>query len=187
MKKLLIISCLMLLSQLLLAQDYVNGYVLFAGQDTLACQVKIGGKKIDTNFSFLVLKGKEGVDEVYKAKEGKVVGYGIRDFGAWVDYRYVAVEKTNESGFFRLIDDGPNYKLYLHLVTTNVNGVVTTLPNYAIYKPNGEYVHVTTHLLGNWKKSLRKILADNPKYLPEVEKVGRFEIAEFVEKLNSSD
>ncbi|MFC3881620.1 hypothetical protein ACFOSV_15605 [Algoriphagus namhaensis] len=187
MKKLLVTSLLCLVFGLAWAQNYVNGYVLFAEQDTVKCQIKIGGKKADTNYYALVIKNQKGEaeDEVYKAKEGKVIGYGIREFGAELDYRNVEISGTNDGGFFKLVDNGPNYKLYLHMVSTSTNGVVTTLPQYAMYKPNGEYVILTTHMLGNWKKNLRKILADNPKYLPEVEKVGRMEIPEFVEKLNS--
>ncbi|GMQ24653.1 hypothetical protein Aoki45_13350 [Algoriphagus sp. oki45] len=178
-----------LISHLCFSQEYLDGYYLLHGQDTIYSKIKVGGKKISSGYYFLVIPGQEpgSKDIVYAVKEKKVAGYGIYYMGKWEDYRYVKVENSNDQGFYRQIEYGPNYLLYVLMVSTNVNGIVTTLPQYALFKPEGEFVVLTTNVLGNWKKNLKKILQDNPEALAQVDQVGRNEIPEFIEKLNRGD
>ncbi len=70
------------------------------------------------------------------------------------------------------------------MISDQNNGVVTTQPFYALFNPNGEYVDLTTHLSGNWKRNLRKILNDNPEALKEVENISRKDLPYFIKKLN---
>jgi hypothetical protein len=109
-----------------------------------------------------------GEERIYKAKDKEVLEYGFKYMGQNYVYRLVEPGKNYETGFFRLLDNGKKYKLYVHYLTDVVNGVTSTLPHYAIFKPNGEYVDLTTHMLGNWKKNLRTILSDNPEALQEL-------------------
>ncbi|WP_373399523.1 hypothetical protein V8V91_07405 [Algoriphagus halophilus] len=73
------------------------------------------------------------------------------------------------------------------MVSTSVNGVVTTLPQYAIFSPEGTYYDLTTHLLGNWKKNLKKLLSDQPQALLALEEINRNQIPEFIELLNKQE
>ncbi|QYH39458.1 hypothetical protein GYM62_11935 [Algoriphagus sp. NBT04N3] len=172
-------------AQFLYAQDYIDGYYVLSGKDTVAAKIKIGGKKISTNYYALVVKGEDETPVVFKAKDKKIGAYGYQVGWNRFDYRFIEIEKTNDGGFFRQIVYGPHYQLYLHMVSTNVNGVVTTLPHYGLYKSNGEFVYLTVHLLGNWKRNLRKILADNPTALSEVEELNKNDIPEFITRLNN--
>lgn len=166
---------------------YIYGYMVHANNDTSLCNIKITGKKKVTNYTSLVIKTLEGEDLVYKAKDKQVLAYGYQYNGVRFHYRFAEVGKNYESGFFRLIDDGKKYKLYVNYLTDYNNGVAVTLPHYAIFKPNGEYKDLTTHVLGNWKKNLRIILSDNPEALQELETINRKEIEKFIKKLNSVD
>lgn len=163
----------------------VYGYMVNINNDTVLCNIKISGKTKVTNYTSFVIITPEGEDKVYKAKDKEVLAYGFRYNGLQFHYRFVEVNKNYESGFFRLIDDGKKYKLYVNYLTDYNNGVAVTLPHYAIFKPNGEYKDLTTHVLGNWKKNLRAILSDNPEALQELETINRKEIERFIKKLNS--
>ncbi|SFO67336.1 hypothetical protein SAMN04488519_11146 [Algoriphagus ornithinivorans] len=168
----------------LYAQDFVNGYYVTMAQDTVPCSIKIGGKKISTNYFALVVKGDGEEAQVFKAKDRQIAAYGFGIPGQRFDFRYIEIEKTNDGGFYRQIDYGPRFQLYLHMVSTNVNGVVTTLPQYAVFDTNGSNFILTTHLLGNWKKNLRKLLHDQPAALLALEEINRNQIPEFIESLN---
>jgi hypothetical protein len=187
MKYFLSLACLLLFIQTVTAQDFAEGYYVSMAQDTVPCLIKIGGKKISSNYSVLVIQGESDEPVVYKAKERKIAAYGFNIPDEKIDYRFVELEKTNDEGFFRQIDYGPKYQLYLRMVSTNVNGVVTTLPQYAIFNPDGTYYDLTTHLLGNWKKNLKKLLSDQPEALLALEEINRNQIPEFVERLNKQE
>lgn len=187
MKSLLVFLLFSCLSAAAQNEVYVYGYMVDQNNDTLLCNIKIIGKKKVTDYSNLVIKTPEGEEQVYKAKDKQVLSYGFQYNRKQFHYRFAEVGKNYESGFFRLIDDGKKYKLYVNYLSDSNNGVVVTLPHYAIFKPNGEYKDLTTHALGNWKKNLRIILSDNPEALKELETINRKEIEQFIKKLNMVD
>ncbi len=166
------------------ADILVSGFLILSSGDTVKCQIKIAGSKKVTNYNTVVVQNYSGEEKIYKAKDKEVLEYGYRYMGSEFVYRFVEVSKNYENGFFRLIDNGKKYKLYVTYLTDINNGVSVTLPHYAIFKPNGEYKDLTTHVLGNWKKNLRIILSDNPEALKELETINRKEIEAFVKRLN---
>lgn len=187
MKSLLILLLLSSFTAAAQTEMYVYGYMVTSDNDTVLCNIKITGKKHVTGYRSLVIKTLEGEEKVYKATDKQVLAYGFQYNGVKLHYRFAEVGKNFESGFFRLIDDGKKYKLYVNYLTDDNNGVAVTLPHYAIFKPNGEYKDLTTHMLGNWKKNLRIILSDNPEALKELETINRKEIEQFVKKLNREE
>lgn len=187
MKSLLIVFLLSCLGAAAQTEVSVYGYRVNANNDTLLCNIKVAGKKKVTGYGGLVIKTPEGEEQVFNAKDKQVLAYGFQYNGVQFHYRFVEVGRNYESGFFRLIDDGKKYKLYVNYLTDYNNGVAVTLPHYAIFKPNGEYKDLTTHVLGNWKKNLRAILSDNPEALQELETINRKEIEQFVKKLNLAE
>lgn len=180
----LLFSCLGAAAQ---TEVYVYGYRVTSGNDTLLCNIKVSGKKNVTGYTALVFKTPEGEEQIIRAKDKQIAAYGFQYNGVQFHYRFAEVGKNYESGFFRLIDDGKKYKLYVNYLTDYNNGVAVTLPHYAIFKANGEYKDLTTHVLGNWKKNLRIILNDNPEALQELETINRKEIEQFVKKLNRAE
>jgi hypothetical protein len=187
MKSLIIVLLFASLSVAAQTEVSVYGYMINSNNDTALCNIKIAGKKKVTGYTYFVIKTLDGEDKVYKAEEKQVLAYGFQYMGKDFHYRFAEVGKNYQSGFFRLIDDGKKYKLYVNYLTDYNNGVAVTLPHYAIFKPNGEYKDLTTHVLGNWKKNLRIILSDNPEALKELETINRKEIEQFVKKLNKVD
>lgn len=187
MKSLFIVLLFASLSVAAQTEVSVYGYMINSNNDTVLCNIKIVGKKNVTSYRSLVIKTLEGEEKVYKATDKQVLAYGFKYNGVQFHYRFAEVGKNFESGFFRLIDDGKKYKLYVNYLTDYNNGVAVTLPHYAIFKPNGEYKDLTTHMLGNWKKNLRIILSDNPEALKELENINRKEIEQFVKKLNREE
>ncbi len=169
------------------ADVFVSGFLILSSGDTVLCQIKIAGKKKVTSYTVIVAQSYAGEERIYKAKDKEVLQYGFQYMGQNFVYRLVEPGKNYETGFFRLIDNGKKYKLYVHYLTDVINGVTSTLPHYAIFKPNGEYVDLTTHVLGNWKKNLRTFLSDNPEALQELETINRKEIEAFVKKLNQAE
>jgi hypothetical protein len=142
----------------------------------VACTIKLAGKKKVTDYSTLVLVNEKGEEVIYKAEDKGVDAFGFELLGKKYDYRFVEIFKTYESGFFQLIGDGPNYKLYVNYIDTQAH--------YALFKPTGEYVDLTTHTLGNWKKNLRSFFSDNPEALAAIETLSAKEIPDFVKSLN---
>ena len=88
------------------SNDFADGYIVLAGQDTVSCKIKIGGKRPVTNYTTVVIMTTDGDEKVYKAKDKLVLAYGFQSMGVRFDYRFAEIQKTYESGFFRLIDDG---------------------------------------------------------------------------------
>ena len=181
---LILFSCI---SSIAKADVFAGGFIILSNGDTVLCQIKIAGKKKVTSYSTLVVQSFSGEEKIYKAKDKEVLEYGYQYMGRNYVYRFVEVSKNFESGFFRLIDNGTKYKLYVNYLSDTNNGVTVTLPHYAIFKSNGEYKDLTTHVLGNWKKNLRIILSDNPEALQELETISRKEIEAFVKKLNRQE
>jgi hypothetical protein len=184
MKTFLVFLLLSCIGNTTKADVYAGGFLILSTGDTVFCQIKIAGKKKVTGYSTLVVQSFSGEEKIYNAKDKEVLEYGYQYMGKNFVYRFVEVSKNYQDGFFRLIDNGKNYKLYVTYLTDINNGVTTTLPHYAIFKPNGEYKDLTTHVLGNWKKNLRIILSDNPEALQELETISRKEIEAFVKRLN---
>lgn len=184
MKSLIAVVLFICLSIATKADVLVSGFLILSSGDTVKCQIKIAGSKKVTNYKTVVVQNYSGEEKIYKAKDKEVLEYGYQYMGREFVYRFVEVSKNYENGFFRLIDNGKKYKLYVTYLTDINNGVSVTLPHYAIFKPNGEYKDLTTHVLGNWKKNLRIILSDNPDALKELETINRKEIEAFVKRLN---
>jgi len=175
---------LLIMSWTAQANDLVKGYIVLSGQDTLQCQIKLRGKSPVTDYTTLVIINEQGEEKVYKAKEKKVRAYGFDFSGVQYDYRFVEIKKTYESGFFRLIENGKNYKLYENKVSSTNNSVTVTHSHYVIFKSNGEYVDLTTHLLGKWKKNLEAFFEEDQEALKKLENVSRLEIPQFIRSLN---
>lgn len=182
--RVLIIFSILFCSAWSVQANVVGGYMILAGQDTVLCKIKIAGKKQVTGYSALVIVTETGEEKVFRAIDKQVVAFGFNYMGVMAHYRFAEIKKTYESGFFRLIDNGKNYKLYVHIYRTSYNGVIVDQPHYVVFKPNGEYVDLTTHALGNWKKNLKHILRDNPEALKAMENVSRTEIDSFIRSLN---
>lgn len=187
MKSFIVIFLFACISTTAKADVFAGGFLILSNGDTVLCQIKIAGKKKVTDYSTLVVQNYAGEEKIYRAKDKEVREYGYQYMGKNYVYRFVEVSKNYQDGFFRLIDNGKKYKLYVHYLTDVINGVTSTLPHYAIFKPNGEYKDLTTHVLGNWKKNLRIILSDNPEALQELETINRKEIEAFVKKLNQQE
>jgi len=187
MKPFIILFLLCCITTIAKADVFAGGFIVLSNGDTVLCQIKIAGKKKVTDYSTLVVQSYGGEEKIYRAKDKEVREYGYQYMGKNYVYRFVEVSKNYQDGFFRLIDDGKNYKLYVTYLTDINNGVATTLPHYAIFKPNGDYKDLTTHVLGNWKKNLRCVLQDNPEELKELEKISRKEIESFIKKLNQTE
>jgi len=169
------------------ANDLVDGYVVFAGKDTVNCKIKLKGKKQVTSYNTLVLVAENGEEKIYKTKEKGVEAYGFVLLGQRLDYRFIELPKNFESGFFRLIENGDKYKLYTYSYYSEINGVSSSSAVYVVFNPKGEYEHISSSALTDWKKKLRIILADNPEALNEIDGIKREQIPEFIKGLNTMD
>ncbi|MCU0368954.1 MAG: hypothetical protein MUF39_09000 [Cyclobacteriaceae bacterium] len=187
MKSILLVTLIFCLSYTTKADVLVDGYMVLTGQDTAACKIKLAGKKKVTGYYMLVIVTEDGQEKIYNAEDKLVQAYGFEYLGMKYDYRFVEIFKTYKSGFFRLIDDGKNYKLYVNMISDYSYPVATTEAHYAVFKPNGEYVDLTTFKLGNWRKNLRIILSDNPDALKAMESISSKEIPDFIKSLNKTE
>lgn len=162
------------------AQVTAEGYLVLTGQDTVKCTIKLAGKKKVTGYNNLVIVNETGEETVYEAETKQVQAFGFEILGVKQEYRFVELPKKWNSGFFVLKESGPNFKLYSNYLAESDDY------HYAIFKPNGDYLEVTTHAIGNWRKKLQDFFSDSPEALKFIESMKSKEIPELIKKLNST-
>lgn len=184
MRPIILILLIFCLSGTVRANDLVDGYVVFAGKDTANCKIKVRGKKQITSYNTLVLVTENGEEKIYKTKEKGVEAFGYEVLGMRFDYRFIELPKNFESGFFRLIENGDKYKLYMYASYSEINGVDISGAVYAVFNSSGEYEHISSSALTDWKKKLKTIMADNPDAITRIDGLKREQIPEFIKSLN---
>jgi hypothetical protein len=182
MKNLLIIIFLANFSIAGRAAEFLDGYIVLANNDTIECKFKIGGFVSATNFfNKLTIVTRQGEEQVYHARDKKVLAYSVLEKGRIYTYRFVETKVKSETGFYQRVVNGGKYKLYLHLVGTYGSpGINVAQPNYVLFSPSGEYEKFDPCILCPWKKQLRQLLRDDQKALEILENASRLDIPKFV-------
>ncbi|MGY6521132.1 MAG: hypothetical protein ACXIUD_05345 [Mongoliitalea sp.] len=183
MKNLIAVACLFV-SLNAMANDLVNGFVVFSNQDTVQTQIKISGRAPITNSEELVVV-QNGEEKVYKATRKEVLAYGFEFAQVSYTYRFFDIKKSYGSGFFRLIEGGENFELYEMKVKGIERELEVANSHYVLRKTSGDYVNFTTSLFGNWKKRLKDFIGDKPEALKELNGLKRNDVAVFVRFLNT--
>lgn len=189
MKKIVFIILLAIVSISSRGADYLDGYVVFANNDTMKCKFKLGGFIVATNFfNRLTIVNDKGEEQLYKAHEKKILAYGFVDGGRRFNYQYFEVEPKVESGFYQRINNSPRYKLFRHMVSTSGGVVGSVSPVYVLLTPAGNYVRFDPCIACPWKRKLRKLLQDDPKALDILENQAKAkDIPAFVLELNKEE
>jgi len=167
------------------AQELKNGYVVLSKSDTIACKIVFGGPNgtDKTQISTITADGKE---KIYKTKDKKVLAYGFDQMGVPFDYLFVDLGRKVETGFFRLIENGNPYKLYIQNNSETVNGVTTTTPYYVLFNARGDSIDFLVSGVSGWKKKLEEFLNDDPEAIENLKSVNRQDVLKFIKSLNEN-
>ncbi len=162
--------------------DLVPGYIIKPNGDTLWGTINLGGFKRATNSEYVTLIDSTGVAVKYKAKDGEVLGYGIKPLlERRMDFLYFSVKPAVESGFFQRYTTGTRYTLYYRMMSANMGTVESTSPYYVLVNAKGAYAYFGTCTICGWKKKMREIMKeDDPAVLAELEELRGKDIPEFV-------
>ncbi|MCC6759890.1 MAG: hypothetical protein IT252_01670 [Chitinophagaceae bacterium] len=182
LKRALTATLLLMLGTLANANNTIPGYVIKASGDTIWGTIDYGGIRRATNDEKVTIITLDGTSIQLKAKEGEVLGYGIKPLlGERMDYLYFTVKPAVESGFFRRYTKGPQYTLYYRMMTANMGTVESTSPYYVLVNAQGEYAYFGTCTICGWKKKMRDIMKDDdPAVLAELEELKAKDIPGFV-------
>jgi hypothetical protein len=167
------------------AQELRNGYVVLTKDDTVACKIVFGGPN-GTNKTQVSTITADGKDKIYKTKDKQVLAYGFDQMGVPFDYLFVDLGRKVETGFFRLIENGNPYKLYVQNNSETVNGVTTTTPYYVLFNGRGGSLDFLVSGVSGWKNKLEVFLKDDPKAKENLKSVNRQEIVKFIKSLNEN-
>lgn len=185
MRKLLVFILFLSFTATGRAADFLDGYIVLANRDTVKCKFKVGGLIHSTSFTRIAIVTEGGEEQVYRARDKEVLGYGFVEKGRRYDFLFVDVKPKSESGFYQRIVDGDKYQLYVHLVSSQgYPGVSTAQPQYVLFNAAGAFEKFETCVLCPWKKQLRELLREDPKALEHLENTSRLEIPSFVRIIN---
>jgi hypothetical protein len=170
------------------AAEMLDAYIVLPNNDTVKCKLKITNSLVlATNFfNKLTVVMDDGTEEVYHARDKKLLAYGYIVKGRQYHYLYVDVKPKIESGFYLRMVNG-KYRLYSHLVgSIGYAGFGSASYQYVLFNPAGEFVKFEVTPLRPWKKQLRELLKDDSNAL---EKIGDIKnsagIPKFVLDINS--
>lgn len=178
MKRLLLGILIACFSTVAYAAEPLNGYIVLANHDTIACKIK-GGRFLNTPFHGITIINEEGEAEYLPSREKKILAFGFVENLRRFDYLFIDVGDKLESGFYQLNVNGPKYKLY-YKPTTVYGGN----PTYVLFNPAREFAKFEPCILCPWKKQLHALLKDDPKALAAVENAPRVNIPQFVIDIN---
>lgn len=167
------------------AQELRDGYVVLAKKDTLACKIVFGGPKGTDKTRVSTMKP-DGEEKIYKTKDKQVLAYGFYQMGVPFDYLFVDLGQKVETGFFRLIENGNPYKLYVQNNNETVHGVTTTTPYYVLFNDSGASIDFLVSGVSGWKKKLEGFLKDDPEAIEKLESVNRQDVLKFIKSLNEN-
>ncbi|MCU0333774.1 MAG: hypothetical protein MUF62_01850 [Chitinophagaceae bacterium] len=177
-----LLALLLAMAAVASSDKQVPGYIIKPNGDTLWGMIDFGGFKRATNSEYVTLIDSTGVAVKYKAKEGEVLGYGMKPvLDIRIDYLYFSVKPAVESGFFQRYSRGAKYTLYYRMVSANMGTVEATSPYYVLVNAKGEYAYFGTCTICGWKKKMREIMKDDDEaVLAELEELRAKDIATFV-------
>ena len=166
MKVLFLLLAAVCISTISNAAAFIDGYVILANKDTVRCQFDTKSLRKFSPFYEIRVTTENGEEQVYRAKDKKILGYGFRDLGIAYDFWYIEMKQKSESGFYQQLINGPKYKLYSHMLSSSTYaGVAVSNPQYVVYNAAGEFVQFETCVLCPWKKKLREIFKEDTKAL----------------------
>ncbi len=168
------------------AADFLEGYIVLANNDTIACKFKVTkGGGVTNFFSKLTVVNEQGEEKVYVAADREVLAYGFTEFGKRYEYLYIDARQKVDRRFYQRIVDGPKYKLYVHtIVTSTYPGIGMGMPQYVLFTSAGESVKFENCILCPWKKQMRLLAKDDAKALELIEGASRLKIPELVAEMN---
>ena len=185
MRRLLIFILCLIFTSTAQAAEYLDGYIVLANKDTVKCKFKAGGFIRSTSFNRIVIITEQGEEQVFRAHDKKILGYGFVERGRRYDFLFVDVKPKAESGFYQRIVDGDKYKLYAHVLSSQgYPGISTAQPQYVLFNTAGAFEKFETCVLCPWKKQLRQLLKDDANALEILENTSRLEIPNFVVAIN---
>jgi hypothetical protein len=175
-------TILLMLGTMAYANNKVPGYIIKPNGDTLWGTIDLGGIKRATNSEYVTLIDSTGIAVKYKAKDGEVLGYGIKPvLDKRLDFMYFGVKPSVESGFFQRYTQGPKYTLYFRMMSANMGTVESTSPYYVLVNAKGDYAYFGTCTICGWKKKMREIMQeDDPAVLAALEDLRAKDIPGFV-------
>jgi len=180
---LLLISCL---SSYVYGADFVKGYIVMPAGDTVFCQIKISGSKA-TNYTRVTINTTEGEEITYSAKDGEVKAYGIFVGSIRSDYTYFELKPKVESRFYKLLINGPKYKLYYIIETADMGSVVASSPKYVLVNNKGEFNFFGTCALCGWRKRIEALVADDAFALEKLPDLKIKEVAAYINSINNTN
>lgn len=167
------------------AQELKNGYVVLTKGDTIACKIVFGGPK-GTNKGQVTTITAEGEEKIYKTKDKLVLAYGFDQVGVPFDYLFFDFGRKVETGFFRLVENGNPYRLYVQNNSETVNGVTTTTPYYVLFNARGDSIDFLVSGVSGWKNKLEEFLKDDPEAIENLKSVNRQDILKFIKSINEN-
>lgn len=165
------------------AQELKNGYIVLAKSDTIVCKIVFHGPN-GTDKTQVSTIAADGQEKIYKTKDKQVLSYGFDQMGVPFDYLFVDLGRKVETGFFRLIENGNPYKLYVQNTKETVNGVTTTTPYYVLFNARGESIDFFVSGVSLWRKKLGVFLKNDPKAIESLKSVNRHDVLKFIKSLN---
>ncbi len=185
MNKLYIIFISLIIGSSSLAADYVKGYIVLPAGDTLFCEIKISGSKASNNTRVTILTT-EGEEKSYSAKDDEVKAYGLYIGGIRSDYTFFNLKPKVESKFYKLLINGPKYKLYYILETADMGSVVSTSPKYVLVNSKGEFNFFGTCVLCGWRKRIEALVADDAFALEKLPDLKIKEVVAYINTINNT-
>ncbi|MCR9014716.1 hypothetical protein [Aquiflexum gelatinilyticum] len=167
------------------AQELRDGYVVLAKRDTINCKIVFGGPK-GTDKTQISIVTKEGEEKIFKTKDKKVFAYGFNQVGVPFDYLFVDRGIKVETGFYKLVEKGDPYKLYIQNINSTTKGVTVTTSYYILFDENGDSIDFFVSGVSGWKKKLEVFFENDPEALEKLEDVSRQDIVKFIKSLNEN-
>lgn len=160
------------------AAEPLKGYIVMSNNDTIECKIK-SGRFLNNPFYGITIINDQGEEASFNSKDKKIIAFGFTEKSSSYHYLFVDVGDKLESGFYQLIVNGPQYKLY---------GRPTTIyggnPTYVLFNQNHVFIKFEPCVVCPWKKQLRELLKDDLKALEHIDNASRIDIPKFVTEIN---
>lgn len=160
------------------AAEPLPGYVVLANKDTVKCKIK-SGRFLNNPFQGITIINEQGKDEALPSKDKKIIAFGFVEHLKSYHYLFVDVGDKFENGFYQLVVNGLNYKLYSRPTT-----VYGGNPTFVLFNQNAAFTKFEPCVVCPWKKQLRELLKNDAKALELVESASRVNIPKFVLDIN---